>query len=165
MNKDTLTLIISITAIAISAVTFLVAYSQMKIASTKIKLDLYHKRFNVFVTALDYYQATIYKSHKEIKEQSIEFVKSYRESQFLFDDNDGIYETLNKILQNGSVIYEYEKHKYERDNNLTRDRFDLGEMHNSSIEARTEFEKNLINLEKQIKRYIEFKSIAGWEFF
>ena len=125
MDKNTITLILSITTVLISIATFSVAYSQMKIASAKTKLDLYNKRFNIYIAALDYYQATWYKSLEEIKEKSIDFTKSYRESQFLFEESDGVYETLGKIQRNGSQIYTYEEHKYEIENNLTRDRLDL----------------------------------------
>ena len=165
MCKDTITMIISLATILLSIATFTIAYSQMKIASAKTKLDLYNKRFNVYVTALDYYQATWHEPHEKIKEKSIEFTKSYRESQFLFDSNNGVYETLGKIQQNGAKIYAYEKYKYESENNLTKDRLDLNTMHESSVTALFDFEKNLHILEKQIDKYIQFKTITGWKFF
>lgn len=165
MCKDTITLIVSIATVLISIATFSVAYSQMKIASAKTKLDLYNKRFNVYATALDYAQATWHQSHEIIKEKAIEFTKSYRESQFLFETSDGVYETLGKIQQNGATIHAYEKHKYERENNLTNDRLDLTMLHESSMNARLDFERNLKTLEKQIEKYIQFKTITGWKFF
>lgn len=165
MCKDTITLIVSIATILISIATFSVAYSQMKIASAKTKLDLYNKRFNVYVSALNYYQSTWHESHEKIKEKGIEFTKSYRESQFLFGPSDGVYETLGKIQQNGSCIHGYEQHKYEMENNLTRDGLDLHAMHESSVNARSDFDENLKALEKQIEKYIQFKTITGWEFF
>lgn len=165
MDKNTITLILSITTVLISIATFSVAYSQMKIASAKTKLDLYNKRFNIYIAALDYYQATWYKSLEEIKEKSIDFTKSYRESQFLFEESDGVYETLGKIQRNGSQIYTYEEHKYEIENNLTRDRLDLESMHKDSTQARADFENNLKILEKQIEKYIQFTAVRGWTLF
>ncbi len=165
MDKNTITLILSITTVLISIATFSVAYSQMKIASAKTKLDLYNKRFNIYIAALDYYQATWYKSLEEIKEKSIDFTKSYRESQFLFEESDGVYETLGKIQRNGSQIYTYEEHKYEIENNLTRDRLDLDSMHKDSTQARADFENNLKILEKQIEKYIQFTAVRGWTLF
>jgi hypothetical protein len=165
VDKNTITLILSITTVLISFATFSVAYSQMKIASAKTKLDLYNKRFNIYISALDYYQATWHKSLDEIKEKSIEFTKSYRESQFLFDESDGVYGTLGKIQKNGSQIYIYEQHKYERENNLTRDRLDLDTMHEGCTQARFDFEANLKTLEKQIEKYIQFTAVRGWKFF
>ena len=165
MDKNTITLILSITTVLISIATFSVAYSQMKIASAKTKLDLYNKRFNIYIAALDYYQATWYKSLEEIKEKSIDFTKSCRESQFLFEESDGVYETLGKIQRNGSQIYTYEEHKYEIENNLTRDRLDLDSMHKDSTQARADFENNLKILEKQIEKYIQFTAVRGWTLF
>lgn len=165
MYKDSITLIVSIATVLISIATFSVAYSQMKIASAKTKLDLYNKRFAVYVSALDYYQATWSEPHDKIKEKRNQFTKFYRESKFLFEPSDGVYETLGRIQQNGSSIYAYEKHKYERENNLTNNRLDLHAMHEHSIKARLEFEKNLLALERQIEEYIQFTTISGWKFF
>ena len=102
---------------------------------------------------------------KKLKEKSIDFTKSYRESQFLFEESDGVYETLGKIQRNGSQIYTYEEHKYEIENNLTRDRLDLDSMHKDSTQARADFENNLKILEKQIEKYIQFTVVRGWKFF
>lgn len=165
MCKDTVTLVVSIAAVLVSIATFSVAYSQMKIASAKIKLDLYNKRFNVYLSALDYCQATWNEPHEKIKERGNQFTKSYRESQFLFETSDGVYETLGKIQQNGSRIHAYEKHKYERENNLTNDRLVLNTLHESSMNARLDFDKNLLTLEKQMEKYIQFKTITGWKIF
>lgn len=165
MCKEVITVIISITTILISVATFTIAYSQMRIASAKTKLDLYNKRFNVYATALDYFHATWDQPHEKIKERGNQFNKSYRESQFLFEPSDGVYEALGKIKQNGSTIHFYEQHKYERENNLTKDRHDLSKLLDASVIARYDFEKNLQNLERQIEKYIQFKTITGWKFF
>lgn len=165
MCKDTITLMVSIATLLISLATFSVAYSQMRIASAKTKLDLYNKRFAVYVSALDYYQATWNESHENIKEKGNQFTKFYRESKFLFESSDGIYETLGKIQQNGSSIGFYKEHKYKRDNNLTDDIVDINTLHESSVNASANFERNLIELEKQIDKYIQFKTISGWRFF
>lgn len=137
----------------------------MRIASAKTKLDLYNKRYNIYLTALDYYQAIWHESYEVMKEKSILLTKSYRESQFLFKQVDGVYATLGNIQQNGATIVFYEKYKYDSENGLTADRFDLDTLHESSGKARTEFEKNLKLLEQQIGKYIKFQNINGWVFF
>ncbi|QSA96551.1 hypothetical protein [Methylococcus sp. EFPC2] len=162
MDKTT---IFSIAAIAVSAASFVVLFSQLKISSAKTRLDLHNKRFSIYLTALEYYQATSHESTDKILEKSINFTKSYRESRFLFDPEDGVYETLGKIQQNGSTIYFYEKNKYERDSHLTEDTYDLSALHESSVKARNEFEVNLNLLENQIEKYIRFTNIAGWRVF
>lgn len=158
-------LFISILAVLISAATFSVAFSQMKIASAKTKLDLYNKRFNIYVTALEYFLACWHEEYAGIKEKSLEITHAYRESRFLFAKEDGIYETLGKIQQNGSIVLAFEKHSYERANSLTKDRLDLDVMNNNAMEARFDFQKNLELLEQQMEKYIQFKEISGWRFF
>ncbi|SSS87857.1 Uncharacterised protein [Acinetobacter baumannii] len=165
MNQETLSLVISITGAIVSIATFSIAYSQMKIASAKTKLDLYNKRFNIYAAALDYYQATWYESPEKIQEKSIIFTKLYRESQFLFEESDGVYATLGKIQQNGAQIYAYEKKKHEIDPNLTKTWNSLDEMHRISTAARFSFEENLKALEKQLDKYLQFKTISGWKLF
>ena len=78
---------------------------------------------------------------------------------------DGIYTTLGKIQQNGSTILAFEKHKYERENNLTNDRLHLETLHENACNARLDFQKNLEALESQMERYIQFKEISGWSIF
>ncbi|MDI2112615.1 hypothetical protein [Commensalibacter nepenthis] len=51
------TLSVAISTGFIGIITCVIAYSQMKIASAKVKLDLYERRFNVYMTALSCYQA------------------------------------------------------------------------------------------------------------
>ncbi len=165
MCKDTTTLIFSIATVLISMATFSVAYSQMKIASAKTKLDLYNKRFSIYISAMEYYHAASNEPYEKIKERGNQFTKFYRESFFLFEPSDGVYETLGEILQNGAHIYAYKKYKYEIENNLTHHRLDLKTMRQSSLDAGIEFEKNLHKLEKQIEKYIQFKTITGWKFF
>jgi uncharacterized protein (DUF3084 family) len=164
MDKNIATFIVSMPSVLVSIAILAIAYSQMRIASAKTKLDLYNKRFNVYVTALDYYQEIWNESHSKINEKSIELTKSYRESRFIFDLNDGIYEALGKIQQNGARIHAYKQHKYERENNLTNDRLDLSALHESSVNAGIDFGENLRILENQIEKYIQFKSITGWKF-
>lgn len=157
-----MTLLVSILALLMSIAAFSVAFSQMKIASAKTKLDLYNKRFQIYVTALEYFQACYKKSHIEIEEKSFEITKVYRESRFLFAKEDGIYETLGKIQQNGSTILTFEKNKYEIENNRTNNQFDLDIHHEHAVKARLDFEENLKLLEVQMEKYIQFKEISGW---
>ena len=157
--------IFGIIAVIVSVSSFFVAFSQMRIASAKTKLDLYNKRFSIYMAAFEYYQATYYVSHEVIKEKSIVFTKAFRESQFLFDKKSQIFETLGKIQQNGSAILSYEKAKYESDNDLTGNRNELSNLHEHSVKARNEFRENLLLLENQVEKYLKFTNIDGWYFY
>lgn len=136
-----MTIVFSLLTIFISLATFSIAFSQMKIASAKNKLDLYNKRFNIYVTALEYFQACWHKSYKEMEEKSFAITHAYRESRFLFAIDDGIYKTLGEIQQNGATILAFEKYKYEKENNLTPHRLESETLHKNACQARLDFQK------------------------
>ncbi|KAI95915.1 hypothetical protein T281_02805 [Rhodomicrobium udaipurense JA643] len=143
--------------------TFFVAYSQMKIASAKARLDLYNRRFAIYICALEYYLILSNDaSEAEIKEKSISFTKASRESIFLFDPIDGIGQTMHDIMQDGSIIRSYMRADKDYDSGKRRD--DTSVLHQASIKAREDFEKKLGLLERQIDKYIEFRNIEGWTF-
>lgn len=156
-------LCLSIAAVLISLATFTVGYSQMKIASAKVKLDLYNKRLSVYLATLDYYQSAYGKTDGAMKSKSVEFIKCYRESQFLFDPKDGIFETLTRIMTSGNKILVYEDTKSGEMPNISKDTEYL--LHEKSVEARLDFEKDLLELEKQMMKYINFKVVRGWKFW
>lgn len=149
------TLYLSIAAALVSLATLTVGYTQMKIASAKVKLDLYNKRFNVYVSALEYYQAFWDKNGGDLKVKGAEFIKCYRESQFLFSEKSGVYATLTVIKDSAGVIKIYEEMKAEG-------KKDLGELHSKSVTAREKIGNALQTLEKQMAKYIDFKVVRGW---
>jgi len=164
MSKESIAIWLACLTFIVTLSSFAVAYSQMKIASAKAKLDLYNKRFGIYQIALDYYQSAWWGTPDEMKEKSLKFTTAFRESQFLFDEKDGVHNTLKKIQQNGYSIFFEKEYKYKMENNLTLDKLDLDQLRESSNKARDEFEINIIQLESQLKKYLEFKNIHGWSF-
>lgn len=151
------TFYLSIAAALVSLATLTVGYTQMKIASAKIRLDLYNKRFNIYLSALAYHQAVWDKG--DFKASETEFIKSYRESKFLFDYEDGIHETLTNIKNCGGVI---------RTNNEIQEGSSIINKDDSSAfddlcdSKRQEMTKELGKLEDQLGKYIDFKVVRGW---
>ena len=162
-SSTLVTVIVSIAAALISLATFTVGYSQMKIASAKVKLDLYNKRFNVYVSALEYYQAMWKQTDGDLKEKGAEFIKCYRESLFLFSEKDGIYETLTKIKNDGAVVSTYEEYKKEGHGVHSIGNFEV--LQQKSVEAKQKIGDDLQVLEKQMAKYIDFKVVRGWSLF
>lgn len=158
----TATIVISGIVAIVGVATLLVAIAQMKIASAKVKLDLYNKRFNVYLATLEYYQSAYGKIEGSMRAKSVQFVKCYRESQFLFDKDDKIFETLNRIMTHGNQILVYEETQ-SGSTNVSQETAYL--LHEKSVEARSAFEKDLILLEEQLAKYINFKTISGWRMF
>ena len=165
MSNETLSVLTSTTSLLISIAVFWVAFSQMKRASAKVKLDLYNRRFNIYQITLDYYFSLWNDPYPTVTEKSFLFTKAFRESKFLFKDNDNVYKTLEKIHKKGAKIRFYKEYKYEMEHNLTKDKLDLDTLHKESSEALLELENDLIALENYIQKYIQFNSTSGWSLF
>lgn len=154
------TVIVSVVGGVVGLIALIVAWSQMRIASAKVRLDLYNKRFSIFLATVEYYFASYGKTDGNMKEKSRDFVKGCREAKFLFDMDDGVYDTLMRIMGHGSKIQEYEDAQSGVIPNVCNDRRRI--MHQSSVDAFSAFEKDLEILEDQLKKYITFKTVAGW---
>lgn len=163
MDKDTVTVTLSIAAFVVSIATFLIALSQMKIASAKARLDLYNKRFNIYIAALDYYQAIWGKSKTPVDECATHFIKAYRESQFLFKSKDGVYDTLTKMKDVGSLAARLEKMIVDAD--VDGDKEIASTLRQKRMKSLNTFERDLIELERQLRDYIRFEHTSGWHPF
>ncbi|MGF6513039.1 hypothetical protein ABH912_000505 [Pseudomonas sp. BT76 TE3572] len=156
ITSTDITFYLSIAAALISLATFIVGYSQMRIASAKIKLDLYNKRFNAYSTTLAFFQSTYDKDARSMETKYDEFAKCCRESQFLFDEKDGVFEIMGRLIKIGGNILSY-------DRNLSGADADAILMLNQKRdEAQVAFGKEVLLLEDQLTKYITFKTIAGW---
>lgn len=155
-----ITFYLSITAALVSLATLTVGYTQMKIASAKVKLDLYNKRFNVYLSALEYYQSVWGGSHDDFKQKASEFIKCYRESQFLFSEKDGIYETLTSIKNSGGVIGIFLEMEGKDERSKSASNMEM--LHEKCVASRDKMGEDLQALEKKLAKYIDFKVVRGW---
>ncbi|EHK5438639.1 hypothetical protein I8Y03_001887 [Aeromonas hydrophila] len=156
----------SIAILLVSICTAFVSFSQMRIASAKTRLDLYNKRFSIYLAAIDYYHS-LWQEYsedavKDINGKAIAFVKAYRESQFLFDTSSGIYETLGEIQECGSTMSFYIKRRVECDVKKNEDRSDLIVLLNAYNNSYHLFDLKLKVLEIKMKKYLDFSNIDGW---
>ncbi|WP_042132028.1 hypothetical protein [Pseudomonas monteilii] len=156
------TFYLSIAAALISIATLTVGYTQMKIASAKVKLDLYNKRFNVYLSALDYYKAAWGEDDEDFKEKGLQFIRCYRESKFLFDEKDGVFNTLTSIKDCGGPIGAYRKAKAE---DQKTGGSSASALHDRNDKAFDQLKNDLLVLETQMAKYIDFKVVDGWTFF
>ena len=76
-----------------------------RIEATKVRLDLYNRRFQIFTSILDFYQALVqWKGTPDQRTVQLNFLRAYQESGFLFA-NPEIQEILNGLYEHsGSVI-------------------------------------------------------------
>lgn len=162
------TLVVSIAVAVIGLATFVVGYSQMKIASAKIKLDLYNRRFAVYLATLEYYQSAYGKTEESMEVKGNGFIKAYRESQFLFDADDGIYKTLTRIKDSGADIKAYQAAQAVEmglaDEKTARlyDKADMHRLHEKNVVGHHNFYNDLNLLESKLLKYLQFKTVSGW---
>ncbi|MGF6199794.1 hypothetical protein [Pseudomonas laurylsulfatiphila] len=161
ITSTDITFYLSIAAALISLATFTVGYSQMRIASAKTKFDLYNKRFSVYLAALEFYQYMHSDVQEELKSKSNKLTHAYRESKFLFDAEDGVYETLGRIQKAGVPVRVYSE--FKKSGTVDGDR--SKKLFDKSQAALLEMEKDIYILEDQLKNYLSFHNVRGWTLF
>lgn len=146
--------------------TLIVIYSQMKIASAKVKLDLYERRYNIYISALNYYQALDKKEPKDIVNCAYMLIQSSRESRFLFKEKDGIQEVLIKMQNNTKITLSYFNDPMFGpliDSGMLRS--NIGGLLSKIENCKKDFQLYLKDLEMKIKPYVQFENVKGWIFF
>lgn len=95
-------IIVSIVALlASSTIPVVVFRSQSRASKEKLRLDLYERRFSIFDRLISFYQALLDSPDNFPKPEFValhrDFIKSVRESQFLFADDAGIFVMLKDL--------------------------------------------------------------------
>ena len=88
-------------AIIISFVALVVAAFSFFVTSERFRLDLYNKRFDIYVRTVRFYQVLI-ASKRDDEDETFaalrkDFILAVRESQFLFRPESGIYDLLSRL--------------------------------------------------------------------
>lgn len=162
MEASQITLVVSLVTASVSIATYFIARSQMKIASAKIKLDLYNKRWAIYLAVLDYHQSAYDKTEESMEIKAVGFIKAFRESVFLFDSKDGITKTMEKIKDRGAAILARRQASEDKNWPMHHDKEAMALLSEKSSAALTGFEDDLLLLEKQIAKYINFGTVEGW---
>jgi hypothetical protein len=74
----------------------------MSINAKKLKLDLYNKRFEVYVDAIKFYQELL--SGEISKETHLKFINSKEAAIFLFSDDPEIYQYLDDMHSESAKV-------------------------------------------------------------
>ncbi|MNE00943.1 hypothetical protein D3C80_933670 [compost metagenome] len=160
MDGVQVTTVVSVVGGVVGLIAVTVAWSQMKIASAKVKLDLYNKRFGVYVAALEFYQCTGTTTEEDMKEKFNKLTQAYRESKFIFDEKDEIHETLGRMQKAGVEIRTFHECKLDPESNATMVKI----FYEKYVDALTAMDKDLLLLEGQLKSYLSFHKVGGWGF-
>ncbi len=98
----------AITAAAATAVACYVAViskRQWKTNQEKLRLDLFQRRFDIFVRVLEFHWALLeWKDGPEQQALRGPFVKAFCESKFMFPEESGVYEFLREFNQHAFRI-------------------------------------------------------------
>ncbi|EIK94201.1 hypothetical protein PMM47T1_23347 [Pseudomonas sp. M47T1] len=165
ITSTDITLYLSVAAAFISLATFIVGYSQMKIASAKTRLDLYNKRFEVYKAALDYHNAIWFGDYEKVKNVGDGFIKYYRESKFLFEKESGVYAILEQMKNSGAMVRGAMQQELLRIAGAHDNADQLGPLSEACTKARNGFEALLEKLEDEMEEYLKFHNVSGWTFF
>jgi hypothetical protein len=144
----------------IAGLALIVSLLQLKIANLKIKLDLYDKRFRIYQSVTDFANA----KHDDEKLSEIEkkIDISFRESHFLFKKSDLMSMHVLAVKTKKEEIFKHLK----RDMSAAEVLYDK----ESINKRKEEYEKNkeslhklVVDFEKKISKYIEFRNINGFD--
>ncbi|MGD0522125.1 MAG: hypothetical protein ABSA48_12780 [Terracidiphilus sp.] len=90
----------------------IISRRQWKTNHEKFRLDLYSRRFEIYLRVLEYFQELVQwdGSPKQISLQR-PFIKAYAESKFMFPPESGIYAFLKEFGEHAFHIIKFEENK------------------------------------------------------
>lgn len=144
-------------AVTSAAVTFWMAIFTRRTTVEKIRLDLYDRRFAIYETTLAFRLLLDSSTKESVKtEEFIEarraFIKSMRESQFLFRPDSGIFERLEQLQAASFDIINAKENQGEL---LFREL--ARELLNKSLAATSLFDRSIPFLERRMAPYLNFQ--------
>jgi hypothetical protein len=138
----------------IAAMALWVAARQSKTNMAKLRLDLYDKRFAIYEATLSFYQALGGLPGSLLVEPFLtvqrQFIKAHRESQFLFDDEAGVFELLGRINLGSIKVIAAKTRAHE----MGGDR--AGKLVAEANDVYLGIEKSINELEQAIGPYVRF---------
>ncbi|MBN9226017.1 MULTISPECIES: hypothetical protein [Legionella] len=125
-----------IPAVVAAVVALSISIWNTRLLKEKVRLDLYDKRFKIYLDVFDYCIIFIhFKENQSIKDTIFKnFIRAYRESQFLFSLESTVYNKIGEILQITANIKSFQERKEE-----------------SSSKNREKIENNRLDLDRKVK--------------
>jgi hypothetical protein len=129
----------------------------LKLQNEKTRLDLYDRRFEIFTSIFDFYDAMIsWEGTPEQKEARKRFFRAYQESGFLFTAESGIEALLKMLNDEGMKVIGFKEHSesYRSDPAFLNEQF----LKVTDIQLRV-FEDGLAKLRAAMHQYLDFSKI------
>jgi hypothetical protein len=114
-EKSALDYLMTFSTLCVAIIVAGITWGQYMVNARKLRLDLYNRRFEIYSKSLNYYQKVLFipnhpKDDATAEENAAaqgawdqfnvlqkEFIKAFRESQFLFSAKSGVYKLLEEM--------------------------------------------------------------------
>ena len=140
---------------AVSILALVVAFFALWVSADKLRLDLYNKRFDIYLRTLKFQQPLL-RARKEdgtFAALQTDFMIASRESTFLFSPKSGVYDQLRKLHEASAAIVQ------DIPNDLPREKkSELEEKHSDAIVLWSD--PGLEKLENLMKPYLKFHKVG-----
>lgn len=156
------------TALVVSIISAVFAGCTWWISREKLRLDLYRRRFDVYLKTLDYWQElsvwnptqkeielTNLSDSPELRIYQKNFIKAHREAQFLFDDESGILNLLETMHADSIAVIGYRRDLAPK----SQPGPELVQSYEESEEKRKRMDEAIPRLEKKLARYLDFHTL------
>lgn len=144
------------TTVVIGGIATCIAWQQSQTNKDKFRFDLYQKRFSVYESTLAYFNLIEMRNTSPTIEErnkiKANFIKSCRESQFLFDSADGIFKQLEEIRKSIDYIEskDIQSTAYENDPKMKKDHFNKHQGESLALPGKIK------ELETRLMKYLNF---------
>jgi hypothetical protein len=131
-----------------------------EIEATKVRLDLYNRRFEIFVSIFDFYEALIgWKGTPEQRAAQTRFFRAYQESGFLFSKESGIEETLKRLHEASGKVIGFKEHGEAFKSGGVE--FYLEQFKEMNRVLLVDFDAALPKLKAELGKYLNFHTITN----
>lgn len=158
------TLVAGVLVIVAAAVAWCSVQRQIRaterIEATKIRLDLYNRRYRIFESIFDFYEALIgWTGTPEQRAAQKRFFTASQEAAFLFKPESGIAEMLKRLHAESAKVIGFKE--YGEDYKSGGTAFYLEQFHKANHVLLVEFDAALMKLKAELGSYLNFHTIEG----
>lgn len=155
--------------LGVAIVVAIIAGVQYLVNRSKLRLDLYNRRFEIYNKTVDFFAVVLYfdppkaseDDHIKYESRERDFVRSHRESLFLFNSKSEVFQLLDEFRKKAYSMVNYRTIKEQtRNEDQTQEHL---------VKAREEYLSELKwvkddfkpQLEKAVAKYLNFHRVAG----
>jgi hypothetical protein len=131
-----------------------------EIEATKVRLDLYNRRYQIYDSIFDFYNALIgWTGTPEQRAAQTRFFRASQEAAFLFKPESGIEHTLKTIHTESAKVIGFKEYSEEYKSGGTA--FYLEQFHQAQRVLLVDFDAALVKLKAELPKYLNFHTISG----